>query len=83
MTDRSSRRRIPTWRKIGAIAFFVAVVGPLLFGMFYSYFTKTDPQEDIASAAAYTYPYLVYIVPIILAIGILDLIHHYGRKKSS
>ena len=52
MTDRSSRRRIPTWRKIGAIAFFVAVVGPLLFGMFYSYFTKTDPQEDIASAAA-------------------------------
>jgi len=64
-----------------AVAFLMAVVGPLLLGMFYSYFTKTDAQSDLARAMAYTYPYLVYVVPFILLLGIWDLIRRYGRKN--
>ena len=71
------RRHLPKWRVIGSIALTIAVVGPLLYGMFYSYFTKTDPTKDIASAAQYAYPFLPYAVLLILILGVYDLYRRY------
>jgi len=83
LKDDSRRRRVPTWRIMGAIVILVAGVGPLVYGIIYSYLTKTDVQKDIASAALYTWPYLGFVVPFILVLGIWDLTHRYSRKEIS
>lgn len=65
------------WRKVAAIAFLIAVVGPFLFGAFYSAYTGSNAQRAIADGMAYTYPYLDYLIPIAVIVGIVDLIRRY------
>lgn len=79
----SKPARLPTWRIVLGVAFLIAVVGPLLLGIFYSYFTNTSAQDDLAHAMVYTYPYLVYAVPFIFLLGVWDLIRRYVRKRGS
>ena len=83
MTEDSEPARLPTWRIVFVVALVVAVVGPLLYGIFYSYVTRTDAQSDVATAAANIYPYLVYVVPFVFLLGIWDLIRRYGHRKRS
>ncbi len=77
--DAEKPPRVATWRKIAAVAFLVAVVGPLLFGVFYSAYTGTDAQRAIGHAVAYTWPYLGYLVPLAFLVGFVDLYRRYCR----
>ena len=82
MSEDTNTGGIPTWRKVAGLLFAAAVVGPLLVGMFYSYFTRTNAQQDLGDAMAYTYPYLAYVIAFIVLLIIIDYIRRSSRDTN-
>jgi hypothetical protein len=72
------RPPVSLWRKVVAIVFLILVVGPLLYAMFASYFTKGS-FGDIFGQVAWYWPYLDYVVPLAIVVGLYDLWRRFHR----
>ena len=70
---------IPTWRKVFGVGFAVAVLGVLVFGVFYSYLTGT-PAQDFFDRTVWII--VVALMVIMAAIGLPIFLRDYYRQYS-
>jgi low temperature requirement protein LtrA len=80
--NKNDKPFFPKWFKLlWVIVTFTTLIFPLLFGVFYSYFTHTNANQALAIATRYTYPYAWILVVIGLVVGAVGLVARYGYGR--